>query len=180
MLPSRIAIHMEGVEWFLFNRTWSYDDMLAKFTTHNDGESLPMDGMAQHLAVPLHGSTRASNTRTSRTAMRCIQRALIRAGKHGYLAMLFFPWQVSSLFFAKVMQIFPSFNWMEVLPIGLHVLHGAIILGAPSTQSLFVIRFSEAQGAYGVTSVRAYCSANLYPTLPSHDASLTFTSRSWR
>ena len=45
----------------------------------------------------------------------------------------------------------PAFH--EVLPIDVVALHGAIVCGNPSTPSLLVVRFSAAEGSYGVVAV---------------------------
>ena len=48
----------------------------------------------------------------------------------------------------------PNFDFQDLLPIGLEVAKGAIIIGNSSTPSLLVAEFDRSKGVYGIVAVR--------------------------
>jgi hypothetical protein len=75
----------------------------------------------------------------------------------------------------------PTLDPKDLLPLGIHIQKGAIILGNPSTPSLLVAEFQDALGTYGITPVCDLFNFKCYfeITLNSLDQSATSISKSW-
>jgi len=56
----------------------------------------------------------------------------------------------------------PSFDSKDLLPIGIRIQKGAIILGNPSTPTLLVSEFQNAIGTYGVVPVGIFTYVYLF------------------
>lgn len=60
----------------------------------------------------------------------------------------------------------PNLDPIELLPLGIDVLKGAIVIGNPSTPTLLVAQFQKAVGIYGVTQVLLSCISSIQASNP--------------
>ncbi|KAF9450414.1 hypothetical protein P691DRAFT_468038 [Macrolepiota fuliginosa MF-IS2] len=138
VLSCRIQITVQGFEWFLYNRTAAYDNIIAQMEeslNRNISRSTDRNRSSQKLnrfdSMPSRGPSRLRRTlRVPAT----IQHA--------------FTWFKEQL---------PVLDPKELLPLGIQVSKGAIICGNSSTSSLLVAEFSVCQGTFGITQARSRC-----------------------
>ncbi|EJD45633.1 hypothetical protein AURDEDRAFT_165486 [Auricularia subglabra TFB-10046 SS5] len=142
-LPCRIAVYIDGFEWFMYNRTWSYEDVLARMKNPTSEHAHEAE---QHVDDPLHGVTSHETS--------------VRSPPSRYVGVLAKAGQITGALWRWFSIGLPTLDWMELLPVGLRVERGAIILGNSSAPSIIVARFSSANGTFDVTASR--CSRDPY------------------
>lgn len=134
----RIQITLQGFEWFLYNRTAAYENIISQMEeslNRNLSHSTDRNRHSQRLgrwdSAPPRGAPFPKRTlRVPAT----IQQALT--------------W---------FRQQLPVLDPKELLPLGIQVSKGAIICGNGSTSNLFVAEFNVCQGTFGVTKARSKC-----------------------
>lgn len=133
-LSCRVQISFEGFEWFLYNRTAAYDSIIAQM------ESTSRPG------------SRASERRRSTNRLHrqespfyppsVIKRSLrIPAPIHRALS-----W---------INRQLPHLDPKDLLPLGVELTTGAIIVGNPSTPNLLIAEFHSADGTFGIVPSRS-------------------------
>ncbi|KAH7927135.1 hypothetical protein BV22DRAFT_1193843 [Leucogyrophana mollusca] len=137
----RIKVSIQGLEWFLYNRTAAYDHIISQMQskTHppTNAEPRRMFSRTSGFEVPsLHPPSVLPNLKTP---------PAIHAA---------FDW------FKRQM---PYLDPKDLLPIALEGFKGAIICGNSSTPNLLVAEFHRAEGTFGIVSSRSKC--DLYKQL---------------
>lgn len=136
---------LQGLEWFIYNRTAGYDNIVAQMQ-----DDLP----------PTPAPTPAG-ARTSFDARDAVRKMFSRTSTHPEVPMSL----VSSLYqkspgFLKRALVWlklqlPNFDPKNLLPMGIEATKGAIICGNASTPSLLVAEFSKVEGTYGIVQSRS-------------------------
>lgn len=148
----RIQITLQGFEWFLYNRTAAYDNILSQMEeslNRNPSRSTDRNRSSQklnrwgELDSPLDmcfvHSFRVSDSTPSRGPP--LPKRTLRVPATIQQA---FTWLKEQL---------PVLDPKELLPLGIQVSKGAIICGNTSTPSLLVAEFNSCQGTFGITQV---------------------------
>ena len=157
--PCRILIHLEGVEWIMYNRTMMFDDVLkkaqegSKDTVQGSGTSRnfppaqdqmykndPSQETDQDVQVTedTFNSTSGEPERYPPFAFRIPQPIA----------------DLSSRLWKRLMALLPRFDFSDLLPIEFEAKKGAIIFGNHSMESRFIISFRSGTGTYSVAPVR--------------------------
>ncbi|KAH9485425.1 Protein CSF1 [Psilocybe cubensis] len=132
----RIQLTFEGVEWFIYNRTAAYDTILEEI----DRTSRPTSRSSSHY------------------------RLFRRFSRQGDTSILYPPSAFrSSIYVPKSIQQtlkwlrsqLPTLDPKDLLPFGIEIRTGAIVLGNPSTPHLLVSEFQSASGTFGIVPSRS-------------------------
>ena len=196
-LPCRLQAVAEGVEWFIYNRTPAYDDILrhmqpdlpeARPCHPETSESAPFLNEAETGARPNDhvGSTcfvrlRQLNNNNSLPMFFCNSEsdAKVRKAKRRLLS----PVTLLKHLAEWMYQQLPSPDLKDILPIGFEVTRGAITLGNDSTPNILIGNFKRATGTFGLQPVSLrMVSMTFTPARRSHcccslGQSLTHTSK---
>lgn len=167
-LSCRVNISLQGLEWFLYNRTAAYENIVAA-----------MEASDEHLREHEHESRRPSGD-GSRSVRKIFSRTSAAPDCTFGFTLLYFLWThhfayitasilgppgslISSLYrkapgfvrksSAWIRAQLPNLDPRDLLPVGLEATTGAITLGNPSTPHMLVAEFSKAHGTYGVVPV---------------------------
>lgn len=131
----RVHVSFQGFEWFLYNRTASYDDIISKMEVNSSNR-------------PVSRSTeRRPGLRPTRTGSSSFhppalaQRALPIPGS----VRKVLTWVKHQL---------PNLDPKDLLPLGIEVIKGTIICGNASTPNLLVAEFQRTEGTFGIVEVR--------------------------
>ncbi|CCX30950.1 Similar to Protein CSF1; acc. no. Q12150 [Pyronema omphalodes CBS 100304] len=128
--PCRILVELKGVEWFIYNRSASYDYVMEEMTAAATSGNYPQDPPASSQyakdddpgkATPKTGSTtlapRPSHTESASSS--------------------------SSEAFEKLVASSP---YLQMLPIKIECSRGAVVMGNNNTPSILVAHFEKASG----------------------------------
>ncbi|KAI0699566.1 hypothetical protein BC835DRAFT_1412549 [Cytidiella melzeri] len=147
-MSCRVHICFQGLEWFIYNRTAAYDNIVASMESQSDDGGAHPDGRASMEAIK---SLRKIFSWTS---------AIPDSTNLGPPISL-----VSSIYsrtpkflkgwIAALKHQMPSLDPKDLLPIGIEVTKGAIVIGNKSTPTLFVADFKCAEGTYGIVPSRS-------------------------
>ncbi|KAJ7647262.1 hypothetical protein FB45DRAFT_987066 [Roridomyces roridus] len=128
----RVNISLQGLEWFLYNRTAAYDAIVAQMGVNPP--SRPVSRNTGHQSS--HRSTfpvySASMLAQSLRVPPFVQKAWL-----------------------SVRQQLPTLDPKDLLPLGIQVIKGAIICGNPSTPNLLVTEFQRTEGMFGIVQSRS-------------------------
>ncbi|KAF9475774.1 hypothetical protein BDN70DRAFT_996181 [Pholiota conissans] len=136
LLSCRIQLSLRGLEWFVYNRTASYDNIVDQIEKMNR----PNSRSSSHRRFFQRFSRQDNQSPYNPPS-------LVRSAFH-----------VPATFrkgFAWFRGQLPTLDPKDLLPLGIHVQTGAIILGNPSTPTLLVAEFQDALGTYGITASRS-------------------------
>ncbi|KAJ7084454.1 hypothetical protein B0H15DRAFT_940059 [Mycena belliarum] len=128
----RVQISLQGFEWFLYNRTSAYDDIITQM-----GATLP--------SRPTSRNTGRQSSQ--RSTVPVYSTSLLR--DHFRLSVPFrraWYW---------VRQQLPTLDLKDLLPVGIEVTQGAIICGNTSTPTLLVAEFQKTDGMFGIVQSRS-------------------------
>ncbi|KII92575.1 hypothetical protein PLICRDRAFT_134291 [Plicaturopsis crispa FD-325 SS-3] len=129
----RVQVSCEGFEWFLYNRTAAYDSIASKlFSGPLPTPSRPVS----REPTPSHMSDAQGNSLRSSPPFLRTPRSLRRAVN----------WLKKQA---------PRLDPKALLPLGISVEKGAIILGNPSTPSLLIADFQRTEGTFGIVPSRS-------------------------
>ena len=145
---------MQGVEYFIYNRTSLYDSFIHLEDKHNDpnhqkrGEHDPLQ--ASHSPDPQLGADKThlpsyyiiNVLPDSKSSLR--PPYLIRYIRAPIVILRLISWFKRQL---------PSVSRTDFFPVGIELVKGALIYGNPSTHNLLAIEFQRAEGTYGVVQV---------------------------
>jgi hypothetical protein len=165
-LPCRLQAVAEGMEWFIYNRTPAYDDILRHMqpdlpealSRHPEtGESAPFLNDEETSALPIE-SERGECFVCLRQCTTTVAYLLfgkpasgtkVRKAKR-YVLLPLTPLKP----FAKwIYRQLPALDLKETLPIGFEVIRGAITLGNDSTPNVLIGNFKRATGTFGLQPV---------------------------
>ncbi|CCM03589.1 uncharacterized protein FIBRA_05726 [Fibroporia radiculosa] len=146
-LSCRVHMSLQGFEWFIYNRTAAYDNIVAQM-----GDDLP----------PTPAPTPAAPNLDARDALRKIfskTSAAPDATTGPTISLVSSIYQKSPSFIKRAVNWIklqaPNFDPKNLLPMGIEVTKGAIICGNASTPSLLVAQYSKAEGTYGIVQARS-------------------------
>ncbi|KAK2463228.1 hypothetical protein APHAL10511_004883 [Amanita phalloides] len=145
-LSCRIQLSLQGFEWFLYNRTAAYDDIISQMEKSGN---------------------------LSRSETRSTDRRRFMASDSFKAAPFFrIPSSVRNALHWMKNQL-PKLDLMDLFPIGIEGIQGVIVLGNQSTPYLFVSEFQRAEGAYGYVQAKSkYDPHRTLLTLRFHRASI--------
>ncbi|PPQ63980.1 hypothetical protein CVT24_009409 [Panaeolus cyanescens] len=127
----RVHVSLQGLEWKIYNKTSAYDAIVAE-------------------AEKLKRTTSRSSSH-QRTAQ-----SFIRRGTHSsaFRSRIHMP-QLLRRALRWIRIQLPQLDPKDLLPLGINVECGAIIIGNPSTPSLLVAEFRQSVGSYGILPAKS-------------------------
>ncbi|KAH9930383.1 hypothetical protein B0H21DRAFT_878964 [Amylocystis lapponica] len=171
-LSCRIHTSLQGVEWFIYNRTAAYDNIVSQMEV-DDMPSTP-------LPTPARGSMD-----DGRSFRRVFSGLSGHSALHGTsmlgprISLLSSMYRMTPSFFKRMLAAIklqlPNFDPKNLLPVSIEATKAAIICGNASTQSLLVADFSKAEGTYGIVQARSkYDMYKQVLNLKFHNASVHY------
>lgn len=151
-LPCRIVLNVSGLQWFVYNRTPAYDDILSGFRTSSDhdekreSKSSPvgtkatgLDGSEKYVADRFDRTS--SDTSASGSASDPITRDASQ------------PHRTDT---KKIIAVDPDVmesvsKFLQLLPIQVNCTKGAIVAGNENTRSVMTVTFERATGLIDAT-----------------------------
>ncbi|KAH8080285.1 hypothetical protein BXZ70DRAFT_901408 [Cristinia sonorae] len=162
----RVHVKIQGLEWFLYNRTAAYDSIISAMETsmsHAPDSARPSgDGGRSSLRKMFSGTSVVPPESSLGHPVSLFSSFIDKTPNFIKRA---FAWVASQL---------PNFDPKDLLPLSIEATTAAITLGNASTPSLLVAEFRRAQGVFGV--VPAKSKHDLYRQL----LSFTFDNASLR
>ncbi|KAF8577934.1 hypothetical protein K439DRAFT_1363574, partial [Ramaria rubella] len=143
-LPCRVHISLQGLEWRIYNRTGVYNDILEKIQRQSDQNTTAPNGFSSSFSAASQdftASTSDGGDPHMKSPTACEPRV------YSWIKQLR---ETISIYIALLKP-----DFLELLPIDLEAVRGAIVCGNPSTPSVLVAGFSNAQGSYGVYPPRS-------------------------
>lgn len=147
--PSSCRIHLsvQGFEWFIYNRTAAYDNIIAQMQTEPSRPSYPNHDVHRHNVLHKdHSRSFASGRHYPPSTIPASSSVLTEAPSATTVGLR---WIKSQL---------PVFEFSDFLPLSIDVANGAIVCGNASTPNLLVAEYKRAEGTFGVVPV---CCNNL-------------------
>ncbi|KAF8906482.1 hypothetical protein CPB84DRAFT_389294 [Gymnopilus junonius] len=132
----RIHLSFQGVECFLYNKTAAYDHILDQLERMNR----PTSRTSSHQRFFSRFSRQDSS---SPFYPPSIVRASMQVPESLKKAMAWFRHQL------------PTLDPKDLLPLGIDIQTGAIVLGNPSTPNLLVAEFRDALGTFGIAASKS-------------------------
>lgn len=159
-LSCRIHISIQGLEWFLYNRTAAYDNIIAQMEADPTRPSYSEEELNRSIGL------RAGTSRVSAAADGVSSRSIARLF---HLCSPVYPptaFPTSASVLAKAPSLvkrgaewmksqLPSLKLTDLLPVSIEADKGAILCGNVSTPNLLVAEFKDAEGTFGVVPVRS-------------------------
>ncbi|EJT99737.1 hypothetical protein DACRYDRAFT_101324 [Dacryopinax primogenitus] len=154
-LPCRIFVYMEGVEWFLYNRTPAFDAIVERLAeaARREQEQVRLGG-----EYPLSPIQTGDKERSSLSVPPA-------AATHSTSILLHAPTVIQGAFDRSTMflrfllrlipKLVPALGLRDILPIDIRVLTGAITVGNDATPYLLVGSFKSGRGMWGVGPARS-------------------------
>ncbi|KIK67374.1 hypothetical protein GYMLUDRAFT_156567 [Collybiopsis luxurians FD-317 M1] len=127
----RIQISFQGFEWFLYNRTAAYDNILAQMTPQ------PFANSERRASLPKSSGLN--------TPVASLVASSFRSRAPAFLTNLV----------SWIREQLPNLDPKDLLPLGIQVSKGAIICGNPSTPNLLVAEFKRMEGTFGIVPSRS-------------------------
>jgi hypothetical protein len=158
--PPHCRFHMtfEGFEWFLYNRTAAFDNIVSQMEARTPvperrTQSFGSDGAAFHLRQ-FFGRSPATSDRASRLFF-----SSLNAAPESHLAVHVQTPRVLGI--SKLLRNFtqwlrsqlPDLDSKDLLPLSFEGLNGGIVLGNMATSNVLVAEFSRADGMFGTVPV---------------------------
>ncbi|GJE95456.1 hypothetical protein PsYK624_116400 [Phanerochaete sordida] len=146
-LSCRLHISLQGLEWFIYNRTAAYDSVVSAMHSN-----FP-DASEAHVRMSGEGigSLRKIFSWTSVVpeSTHLGPPVSLVSSIYSRTPEMFKKWS------AGVRRQLPSLDPKDLLPIGIEVAKGAIIIGNRSTPELLVAEFRSTRGTYGIVPARS-------------------------
>ncbi|KAI0342100.1 hypothetical protein BDW22DRAFT_1358216 [Trametopsis cervina] len=167
-LSCRVHMSFHGLEWFIYNRTAAYDNIVSAMepsSVQGDGNR---DGRASMEGI---GSLRKIFSWTS-----AVPDSTHIGPPISLLSSIYTKTpNVLKGWIERLKQQMPNLDPKDLLPLGIEVRKGAIIAGNESTPTLFVAEFESAEGTYGIVASRSkYDHYKQVINLRFHDAIVHF------
>ncbi|THH30793.1 hypothetical protein EUX98_g3395 [Antrodiella citrinella] len=143
----RVHVKIQGLEWFIYNRTAAYDAIIS--TMETSGADVPEstrpsgDGRSSLRKIFSNSASVAPETSLFGHPVSLLSSFYDRTPNFVKRA---FAWVVSQL---------PSFDLKDLLPLSIEATTAAFTLGNSSTPSMLVGEFRRAQGVFGVIPARS-------------------------
>ena len=153
-LRCRIHVSLQGFEWFLYNRTTGFDNIVSQMSASSltRDTSRPTDRMQS----PQHPSRRGSQfSSVHHTAVLTVGSTAPSSPFYPpslTRATISVPLSVRNTILWIKHQL-PSLDPKDLLPLGLEVTKGAITCGNSSTPNLLVAEFQRTRGTFGIVEV---------------------------
>ncbi|KAF8325178.1 uncharacterized protein EI90DRAFT_3157032 [Cantharellus anzutake] len=145
--PCLIKCVAEGLEWFIYNRTPMYDDILNCMMSESQEQNrFPLKGTA----------TNASRvTRSDYPQAEAVDARTDAAQRRRYSALLRL--LIAPVVYVKsfIISLLPKFEFGDFLPISFDLVRGAIMVGNRSTPILLVGAFNRAEGTFQIVPSRS-------------------------
>ncbi|RDX54978.1 hypothetical protein OH76DRAFT_1397305 [Lentinus brumalis] len=144
-LACRVHISLQGLEWFIYNRTAAYDSIVSQ---------LGVDNPPTPAATPVPegaGSVRKIYSRTS-----VFQDASILGPPVSLVSSIYRrtpTWMKRTGNWVRHQM--PNLDPKDLLPISFEITKGAVTIGNASTPNLLVAEFRRAEGTYGIVEARS-------------------------
>ncbi|OCH88869.1 hypothetical protein OBBRIDRAFT_779350 [Obba rivulosa] len=151
-LSCRVHMSVQGLEWFMYNRTAAYDNIVSQL--ERDTMSSPGPTPAPTPVPPNAegwASVRNVFSRSSGRADASILGPPISLVSSIYMKTPAFIRRAISWVHLQLPKLDPK----ELLPISFETTKAAIICGNVSTPSLLVVELSKAEGTYGIVEARS-------------------------
>lgn len=152
----RIQLTFEGMEWFLYNRTAAYDSILEQI----EKASRPTSRSSSHHRLFRRFSRQGANIIV--VSLLFLSRLTFFIGDTSILyppsairSSIHVPNSIKQALKWARGQL-PTLDPKDLLPLGIEIRTGAIILGNSSTPNLLVSEFQSASGTFGIVPVRYF------------------------
>ncbi|CDO69204.1 hypothetical protein BN946_scf185042.g106 [Trametes cinnabarina] len=144
-LACRVHVSLQGLEWFIYNRTAAFDNIVSQLESDIPLTPVPTpvpDGAA---------SVRKIFSRTSVLRDPSILGPPVSLVSSIYKHTPTFVKRGASW----VQSQLPNLDPKDLLPISLEIVKGAITIGNASTPNLLAAEFQRAEGTYGIVEARS-------------------------
>ncbi|CAE6416310.1 unnamed protein product [Rhizoctonia solani] len=137
-LPCRVHVFFEGVEWFIYNRTPSYNAIIEKLGVP-DVLGSAEDETATEDIPPVPVTTYPPTPSSSS------QKSVVEENQGIWNKLRTAVWRVRM----------PEIDFNEILPVGLEFRKAALVVGNDSTPSILIMDIDGGTGSYGVSQSRS-------------------------
>ncbi|KAF8271516.1 hypothetical protein EI94DRAFT_1770350 [Lactarius quietus] len=139
----RFHATLEGFEWFLYNRTAAFDNIVAQMEAktpvpERQAQSPAPDGAASHIRHIFSKSSAGGNFAQTRGTRACFTTPKF--------IHRFMRWLQNQL---------PELDSKDLFPLSFEGINGGIVLGNMSTSNILVAEFARADGVYGTVPSRS-------------------------
>ncbi|KAK0195692.1 hypothetical protein F5146DRAFT_1101121 [Armillaria mellea] len=137
--PCRIQVSFQGFEWFLYNRTAAYENIISQMVSKNSTYQKARRGSTEcrQSFQTMDFDTPTPHPSSVLGALRLRTPTLLQDA------------------FAWFKRQLPTLDPKELLPLGLDAAKGVIICGNNSTPNLLVAEFQRAEGNLGISQSRS-------------------------
>jgi hypothetical protein len=161
---SRCRFHatFEGFEWFLYNRTAAFDNIVAQMDAKTPvperrAQSPAPDRAASHIRQMFGKSSAGDESayrtvghkRYSKSLRPCLDYTQDRRAWACFTTPKF-----AGRFMQWLQNQLPHFDSKDLLPISFEGINGGIVCGNMSTSNILVAEFARVDGLYGTVPVR--------------------------
>ncbi|KAK0484381.1 hypothetical protein EDD18DRAFT_1361385 [Armillaria luteobubalina] len=163
--PCRIQVSFQGFEWFLYNRTAAYENIISQMVSKDSTYQKTRRGSTEcrHSFQTMDFGTPVPHPSSVLGVLRLRTPTFLQDA---------FTWFKRQL---------PTLDPKELLPIGLDAAKGVIICGNNSTPNLLVAEFQRAEGNLGISQARTNDSIlDSYSPIPLQSRSKTPSFSTWR
>jgi protein CSF1 len=148
-LPCRFKVTAEGVEWFIYNRTPAYDDIIKQMMPGLDEMSPSSPAQNKGLvSVDTPDNKGTSPSPNEHPPQATVSPSVLQVVSRWFAI-------VNAVGVGLVAQI-PSFEWGNLLPIGIAIIRGAIVIGNDSTPTILIGDFKLASVTVGTSPVNIF------------------------
>ncbi|KDQ57525.1 hypothetical protein JAAARDRAFT_69639 [Jaapia argillacea MUCL 33604] len=149
-LNCRVHISVQGLEWFMYNRTPAYDNILSQMRA--SGVQTPDTPQPRYSVEDRYAPLRHIFSKSPQPA----------STTHIYPPASLFASSIRPPRFVQraygwIKDQLPTLDPKDLLPIGIEVTKAAIIIGNQSTPTLLVADFRQAEGTFGIVPSRSKC-----------------------
>lgn len=160
--PCRIHLSVEGFEWFLYNRTSAYDNIISQMEGQANDRSSSEFQEAMRSQKPSDNATgKCIALRSLRSCIypsfTPIRLPLVEPGLPPSSTTSAFSRKVTrwmGIFVDSVSRQLPDLDAKSLLPFSFEALKGSIICGNFSTPNVLVVEFQRTEGLFGLVPVR--------------------------
>ncbi|KAF8678264.1 fermentation associated protein [Rhizoctonia solani] len=138
-LPCRVHAFFEGVEWFIYNRTPSYNVIIEKIGVPDVLAPPDVEGTTEETPHPVLATTYPPTPSSSS------QKSVVDENQGIWNKLRTAVWRVRM----------PEIDFNEILPVGLEFRKGALVVGNDSTPSILIMDIAGGTGSYGVSQSRS-------------------------
>ncbi|CAE6438798.1 unnamed protein product [Rhizoctonia solani] len=137
-LPCRVHVFLEGIEWFIYNRTPSYNAIIEKLGIPDVLATSGDEGDTEDTLHPAPAATYPPTLSSSQQSVAEVDQGIWHKLRQAV-------WHVRM----------PEIDFNEILPVGLEIRKGALVVGNDSTPSILIMDITKGNGSYGVSQSRS-------------------------